>query len=120
MVHIGSIIHDLASKSKLSVQEIAEFMNMSRSNLFSIYKREEIDNYKLARFSELFGKNLFEFYIDRKAIKQIFYSEFSDLEQKIVDLESQLQSNKKELRDKDEIISTLKKVVALYEKKSSL
>ncbi|AZI24143.1 hypothetical protein EA772_01825 [Pedobacter sp. G11] len=103
------------SRSKFSVQEVADYMNMSRSNLFSIYKRSEIDNYKLAKFSELFGKNLFEYYVDKTAIKQIFSIEFSELDQRITHLESQLRSKTQELEDKDEIIIMLKKVVALHE-----
>lgn len=117
VVHIGNIIHNLVTKSSYSVQEVADYMNMSRSNLFSIYKRAEIDNYKLAKFSELFATNLFEHYIDKSSIKQIFSSEFSELEVRIKELESQLQTRKQELLDKDEIIVMLKKVVSLYEQK---
>jgi hypothetical protein len=115
VIHIGNIIHDLVSKSAYSVQEVADYMNMSKSNLFSIYKRTEIDNFKLAKFSELFNVNLFENYIDKAAIKQIFSAEFIELEQRIEYFESELQSKNKELKDKDEIILMLKKVVSLHE-----
>lgn len=95
--------------------EVADYMNMSKSNLFSIYKRNEIDNFKLAKFSELFGVNLFEYYLEKDAIKQIFSADFAAFESRITELEATLEYKDKELRDKDEIISMLKKVVALHE-----
>ena len=95
--------------------EVADFMNMSKSNLFSIYKRSEIDNFKLAKFSELFGINLFEYYIDKETIKKIFSADFLALQKRIDDLELMLEIRDKELSNKDEIIAMLKKVVALHE-----
>lgn len=115
VVHIGKIIQDLVSKSDYSAQEVADYMTMSKSNLFSIYTRAEIDNYKLGKFSELLGVNLFEYSIEKDVLKKILNKEFSELEEQIIELESMLATKEKEVKDKDEIIAVLKKVVSLHE-----
>lgn len=115
MVHIGKIIQDLVSKSDYSAQEVADYMTMSKSNLFSIYTRAEIDNYKLGKFSELLGVNLFEYSIEKDVLKKILNKEFSELEEQIIELQSMLATKEKEVKDKDEIIAVLKKVVSLHE-----
>ena len=55
-VVIGEVIHKLVKESGLKARVVAEYINVSESTLFGIYKRESVDIDKLILFS--YFKNL--------------------------------------------------------------
>ncbi len=118
MVHIGKIIHDLIQQKRLSAKFVADFMNMSTSNLFTIYKRDEIDIYKLGKFSELLNKNLLEYYISKDALRNMYNSEFAEYENEIRELKAANATKDKTINMLTDTVEALKKAVALHEQKS--
>ncbi|MDN3588060.1 hypothetical protein QWY86_15360 [Pedobacter aquatilis] len=117
MVHIGKIIRDLVRERGLKAVEVSTFMSMSTSNLFDIYKREEIDIYKLGKFSELLNDNLFKHYLTKEALKKIFGSEISGLEDRVRALEIEVLNNVTTINNLHDLIENQKKVIALQEEK---
>lgn len=118
MVHIGKIIHDLIQEKRLSAKFVAEFMNMSTSNLFTIYKRDEIDIYKLGKFSELLNKNLLEYYISKEVLRNIYTSEFAEYEHEIKELKVANATKDNTINMLSDTVEALKKAVALHEQRS--
>lgn len=114
---IGKIIHDLVKKSGLKAKVIAEYINVSESTLFGIYKRESVDIDKLILFSKLFNTNLFLYYLNEEPLKSMFSKESLEYQNRIIDLESELAAKAAKLNDLSEIIKTQKKVIALHEEK---
>lgn len=117
MVHIGEIIHELIKKKGLTAKEVAEFMNMSQSNLFAIYKKQEIDTHKLGRFSELLNKNLFTYYISEDAHKVIFAKDLEEFENKIMELQRQLAKSDEKIKILTDTIEAQKLALSLYKGK---
>ncbi|MFN0293489.1 hypothetical protein [Pedobacter helvus] len=114
---IGEIIHELVKKSGLKAKFVAEYINVSESTLFGIYKRESVDIDKLILFSKLFNKNLFLHYLNEEPLKSMFSKESLEYQNKIIDLESELEVKTAKLNDLSEIIEAQKKVIALHEEK---
>lgn len=94
-------------------------MNFTTSNLFAIYKKDEIDIFKLARFSELFNKNLLQYYISKEAMKVIFQEEFASYESELAELRSSNLSKDEKIIMLNDTVAALKTTVALYEKQGS-
>lgn len=114
---IGKIIHDLVKKSGLKAKVIAEYINVSESTLFGIYKRESVDIDKLILFSKLFNTNLFLYYLNEEPLKSMFSKQSLEYQNRIIDLESELNIKTAKLNDLSEIIKAQKKVIALHEEK---
>jgi len=119
VIHIGEIIHQLVKEKHLTAKEVAEYMNFTTSNLFAIYKKDEIDIFKLARFSELFNKNLLQYYISKEAMKVIFQEEFASYESELAELRSSNLSKDEKIIMLNDTVAALKTTVALYEKQGS-
>lgn len=117
-VHIGRIIYYLVKEKGLKAKAIADFVNVSQSSLFKIYKRESIDLDKLIRFSQLLNKNLFLYYLDEEPIKSMFGKEGQALQKQILELENEVALKNEKLKDMAEIIEAQKKIISLYEAKS--
>lgn len=116
---IGEIIHELVEKSGLKVKAVAEYINVSESTLYGIYKRESVDIDKLILFSKLFNKNLFLYYLNEEPIKSMFNNDVSMFQKRIVELENKLDSRNNKVADLMEIINNQKKVILFHEEKSA-
>lgn len=114
-VIIGEIIHELIKKSGLKAKIVAEYVNVSESTLFGIYKRETVDIDKLILFSRLLNKNLFLYYLNEEPLKSMFSKDMVALQNRILDLESELSLKGEKLKDLTDIIETQKKVISLHE-----
>jgi hypothetical protein len=112
---IGPIIHDLVKDSGLKAKVVADYVNVSTSTLFGIYKRESVDIDKLILFSKLLNKNLFIYYLDEEPLKSIFGKDVTELKSHILELENELKSKNNKLEDLTEIIDAQKKVISLHE-----
>lgn len=117
-IHIGEIIKKLIKENGFKVKYIADFLNISESTLYDIYKRSSIDIDKLIRFSQLLNKNLFLYYLDEEPIKSMFGKEEQALQKQIIELENEVATKNEKLKDLAEIIDAQKKVISLYETKS--
>ncbi|SEL30949.1 hypothetical protein [Parapedobacter koreensis] len=116
-IHIGSIIKSYIKDSGLKVKYVADFVNISESNLYDIYRRESIDVVKMIKFSQLFNKNLFLFYLNEEPIKSMFDEQVSQLHNRVLKLEDELRSKEEKIADLNQIIDAQNKVIALQEKK---
>ncbi|SEP40461.1 hypothetical protein SAMN05428947_114156 [Mucilaginibacter sp. OK283] len=85
------------------------------STLFGIYKRESVDIDKLILFSRLLNKNLFLYYLNEEPLKSMFSKDMVTLQNRILELETELSSKGEKLKDLTDIIETQKKVISLYE-----
>ncbi len=100
----------------LKVRAVAEFISVSESTLFNIYKRKSIDIDKMIRFSQLFDTNLFLYYFDDEPIKSMLGQQTNSLQKQLIDLQTELEAKNQKLKDLGDMIETQKKVIALYEK----
>lgn len=117
-VHIGETIKRLIKENGFKVKHVADFLNISESTLYDIYRRTTIDVDKLIRFSQLLNKNLFLYYLDEEPIKSMFGKEEQSLQKQIIELENELASKNEKLKDLTDIIEAQKKIISLYEVKS--
>lgn len=116
-VHIGEIIHDLIKEKGLKVKYVADYISVSESTLYDIYRRASIDVDKLIKFSQLFNRNLFLYYLEEEPIKSMFDQQVEILQKRILELQVELASKNEKLKDLLEIIETQKKVISLQEAK---
>lgn len=114
-VHIGEIIHGLVKEKGLKVKFVADFVNVSESTLYDIYKRASIDVDKLIKFSQLFNNNLFLHYLEEEPIKSMFDKQVLVLQQTVVEINNELESKNENLKHLMDLIETQKKVIALHE-----
>lgn len=118
-VEIGKIIHGFVHEKGLKAKFVAEYVNISESTLYGIYKRESVDIDKLILFSKLLGKNLFVYYLSEEPLKSMFSRDMIVLQNRILELETELSANSEKLKYLSDIIETQKKVILLHEEKTS-
>lgn len=118
-IAIGKIIHDLIKQRGLKAKSVADYINVSESTLFGIYKRKSVDIDKLILFSKLLEKNLFLYYLNEEPLKGMFSADIIIIQNRITALESELSTKNEKLRDLTDIIETQKKVIALQEAQTS-
>lgn len=116
-VHIGEIIHNLIKERGLKVKFVADYVSVSESTLYDIYKRSSIDVDKLIKFSQLFNKNLFLYYLEEEPIKSMFDKQVLTLQQALEDLTNELEIKNSNIQHLSDLIETQKKVIALHESK---
>lgn len=116
---IGKIIHNLVKKSGIKAKVVAEYVNISESTLFGLYKRESVDIDKLILFSKLLNHNLFLYYLNEEPLKNMFSQDMLVQQKRILDLEQELTAKNEKLKDLLDIIETQKKVISLHEEKVS-
>jgi hypothetical protein len=114
-VLIGKVIHELVKESGLKAKVVAEYINVSESTLFGIYKRGAVDIDKLNLFSILLNKNLFLYYLNEEPLKSMFSNDMVVLQNRIIELENDLNIKVEKLKDLTNIIEMQKKVISLYE-----
>jgi transcriptional regulator with XRE-family HTH domain len=112
---IGKVIHELVKESGLKAKVVAEYINVSESTLFGIYKRESVDIDKLNLFSRLLNKNLFLYYLNEEPLKSMFSKDMVALQNRILELETELGVKGEKLKDLTDIIEMQKKVISLHE-----
>ena len=116
-VEIGKIIHGFVHEKGLKAKFVAEYVNVSESTLYDIYKRDSVDIDKLILFSKLLGKNLFIYYLNEEPLKSMFSKDIIALQNRILELETELSGNLEKLTYLSDIIETQKKVISLHEEK---
>ena len=62
---IGQEIKAVVKLRKMSVEELASRLNVSKPNVFDIYRRTSIDTALLERLCEVLGYNFFEGFANR-------------------------------------------------------
>jgi len=117
-VEIGRIIHGFVHEKGLKAKFVAEYVNVSESTLYDIYKRDSVDIDKLILFSKLLDKNLFLYYLGEEPLKSMFSKDIVAFQNRIVELETELSANGEKLKYLSDIIETQKKVISLHEEKS--
>jgi transcriptional regulator with XRE-family HTH domain len=118
-VMIGKVIHELVKQSGLKAKVVAEYINVSESTLFGIYKRESVDIDKLNLFSRLLNKNLFLYYLNEEPLKSMFSKDMIALQNRILELETEVNIKGEKLKDLTDMIEMQKKVISLHEANSS-
>lgn len=114
-VHIGEIIHSLVRERGLKAKFVADYVSISESTLYDIYKRPSIDVDKLIKFSQLFNKNLFLYYIEEEPIKNMFDKQVLILQQTVAELSNEIEVKNSHIKHLSDLIETQKKVIALHE-----
>ena len=115
---IGEIIHELVKERGIKAKIVAEYINVSESTLFGIYKRESVDIDKLILFSRLLNKNLFLYYLNEEPLKGMFSKDMVTLQNRVIELEVEVNSKNEKLKDLTDIIETQKKVISLQEERT--
>jgi DNA-binding Xre family transcriptional regulator len=62
---IGHEIKKVVKKRGLSVEDMASFLNVSKPNIFDIYKRETIDTGLLERICKVLNYNFFQHFSNK-------------------------------------------------------
>ncbi|MDP9077770.1 MAG: hypothetical protein M3O71_10135 [Bacteroidota bacterium] len=119
-VVIGKVIHELVKEKGLKAKVVAEYVNISESTLFGIYKRESVDIDKLILFSRLLNHNLFLNYLSEEPLKSMFSKDMAALQNRVLELEAELRLKEEKLKDLTDIVETQKKVISLHEANSSV
>lgn len=114
-VFIGEKIHEWVHKKGLKAKTVANFVNVSESSLYKIYKRESIDIDKMIKFSELLGVNLFLYYLNEEPLKSMFSKQTLTFQQRIAELEAELAVRNQRLNDLAETIEAQRKIISLHE-----
>jgi transcriptional regulator with XRE-family HTH domain len=86
-IHIGQIIKLLGKEKGLKAKAIANFVNVSESSLYKIYNRESVDMDKMIKFSRLFDRNLFLYYLNEEPLKSMFSKDVVMFQNQIAELE---------------------------------
>jgi hypothetical protein len=114
-IFIGKVIHELVQDSGLKAKVVADYVNISPSTLYGIYKRESVDVDKLILFSRLLNKNLFLYYLNEEPLKSMFSKDVASLQNRILELENELLGKNEKLKDLADIVDAQKKVISLHE-----
>lgn len=114
-INIGEIIKLLGKEKGLKAKAIASFVNVSESSLYKIYNRQSIDMEKMIKFSKLFNKNLFLYYLNEEPLKSMFSKDIVLFQNQIADLEKDLNLKNGKIEDLLEIIANQKKLISFYE-----
>lgn len=114
-IFIGKVIHELVKDSGLKAKVVADYVNISPSTLYGIYKRESVDVDKLILFSRLLNKNLFLHYLNEEPLKSMFSKDVASLQNRILELENELLAKNEKLNDLADIVDAQKKVISLHE-----
>ena len=118
-INIGEIIKLLGKERGLKAKAIASSVNVSESSLYKIYNRQSIDMDKMIKFSKLFDKNLFLYYLNEEPLKSMFSKDLVVFQNQIAQLEKDLLSKNGKIEDLTEIIANQKKLIAFYEQQRS-
>lgn len=118
-VIIGKVIHELIKESGLKAKVVADYINVSESTLFGIYKRESVDIDKLILFSRLLNRNLFLYYLNEEPLKSMFSKDMIELQKRILELESEVSIKGEKLKDLSDKIEIQNKLISLYEANAS-
>jgi transcriptional regulator with XRE-family HTH domain len=62
MVHIGEKIKEIFDSKGLSVSEFGRRINMSRENIYGIFRRKTIDTGLLVKISSILEHDFFQYY----------------------------------------------------------
>lgn len=62
---IGQEIKRVVKKRGLSAEDMASFLNVSKPNIFDIYKRETIDTGLLERICKVLDYNFFQYFSNK-------------------------------------------------------
>jgi len=117
-IHIGEIIHGLVAERGLKAKAVAEFINISESTLFKIYRKSSVDVDKLIRFSQLLNTNLFAPYMKEEPLNSIFGKQVKLLQLRVAELENELDRKEEGIKSLNEMITMQKKIIALHEDRS--
>ena len=58
-MHVGSLIRKVVDEQGRNIKWLAEKLNCDRSNIYKIFRRENIDTNLLNRFCEILDHNFF-------------------------------------------------------------
>ncbi len=61
-LHIGNKIRSIVDKQGITVSEFGRRINMSRENVYSIFKRKTIDTGLLTTISKILDHDFFQYY----------------------------------------------------------
>ncbi len=96
--HIGQIIYDLKEKLGLQTKELEDAINKGEQTVYRLYDREVLDSLTLIQLSLLLKINLFSFFRNEPAIR--------DLPDPLVDeLRSIIKQQEKDLNAKDALLT---------------
>lgn len=110
--HIGEYIREEVRKQGLSDQDVAGFLNITKSSVEKIWMRGEMYASRIEKFCELLNKDMFAFYYEKEPLKSIHHNILLEFEKTISDL-------KKVIAEKDEMINDKKKIIEFLKQSSS-
>ena len=70
-LHIGKKIKDRAEQLRIGPTELAEKINSSKQNIYSIFKRDSLDTAILSKISIALEYDFFSLYSERKNIQKL-------------------------------------------------
>ena len=100
---IGQEIKQIVKKRGMTVEELAKALNVSKPNIFDIYKRESIDTGLLERLCKVLQYNFFKSFYQRYQ---------SDEDKETIDMyKEQVDFLKGIVKEKEEMYKILVKVI---------
>ena len=102
-------IREKVSWQGFTARQMAKYLNITKSAVEKIYTRDDINVSRIVKLSVFLKKDLFAFYYEKDPLKKIHQSTNKKLRQEINSL-------KKIISEKDEIIEDKKNIIALMQK----
>ncbi len=69
-IHIGKKIQDVLKQTRYKKTEFADMINISRTVVYDIFKRETIDTGLLKKISEVLNHDFFSYYEQASVVKE--------------------------------------------------
>lgn len=125
-IHIGEKIQQRAKELRIGPTELAEKVNTSKQNIYSIFKRKSLDTQLLKQISKALDYDFFQYFVDTESMvwmeDPVPYGKVKANKKSPIKLVSELRQEldtaKKELNDLKEKYELLKKVNLLLEKRN--
>ena len=115
-IHIGIRVKKEFKKSGMTVSEFGRRINMSRENIYSIFRRKSIDTQLLETLSQVLKFDFFDLFHDKplyaKEGKGVYITKSQLLQQEVKSLKRDLKNTQKqveELNEKCELLIQLNK-----------
>lgn len=119
-VHIGKKIKEVLKNSGMKSKDFAEAINLSRTNIYSIFKRETVDTGLLKQISKVLNYNFLDYLGEELPMVKDDKARYIKKTDLLSSLSVELKTCKKQLADLEKRYELLEKVNKLTEEKLQL
>jgi transcriptional regulator with XRE-family HTH domain len=116
-VHIGKKIKEVLKQSGMKSKDFASAINLSRTNIYSIFRRQTVDTGLLKQISRVLNHNFFDYLGQELPMVKDEKSGYVKKTDLLASMSSELKAYKKQLAELEKKYELLEKVYKLTEEK---